>query len=145
MNHRINTIESGYKALIEQWNVQGILHKIDEVKYLNNRFEVDILCLCEHWLAKNEIADIRVPGYDLASAYCRSSGRRGCVAIYTKSGRVGVEVPDLVEPSIEGTCEIAAIYIQEFVTVGDGFFGSNVSPRRTRLVPACTMKTVERP
>ncbi|KAG8252192.1 hypothetical protein J6590_063545 [Homalodisca vitripennis] len=31
------------------------------------------------------------------------------------------------------------------VTIRMDFFGSNVSPRRTRLVPACTMKTVERP
>lgn len=93
--------------------MQGLLNKVDEVNLFNDKFKVDILCVCEHWLAQGEISDIRLHGYNMVSAYCRQSGQRGGVAIYLKSDRVGIEVTYLTELSTQNTCEVAAVHIDE--------------------------------
>ncbi|KAG8304078.1 hypothetical protein J6590_102910 [Homalodisca vitripennis] len=55
------------------WNVQGLLGKVDEVNLLNLKHTTDVLGICEHWLSFEELKDISIPGFYLASCYCRGS------------------------------------------------------------------------
>lgn len=98
---------------VVHWNMQGILDKIDDLNMLNMKSDSDVCCICEHWLGAGELSDIAVPGYYMASSYCRDSGRRGGVSIFVRSGIVCKELTYLVELSVQHICEVAAISIPE--------------------------------
>lgn len=82
MTGEANSVGSTEFFSVVHWNVQGIVGKLDEIHLLNVKHGTDIFCICEHWLSDEEINDISLPGYYLASSYCRGSGRRGGVDIF---------------------------------------------------------------
>lgn len=81
---------------------------------LISKFNTDIVCICEHWVSRTEIEDIRIDGFILASAFSRSNGVRGGTAIFLKNTLEYNELQYLVELSISHVCEVAAIYVKNY-------------------------------
>lgn len=67
-------------------NVQCLRNKVAEVELLCCTNDVDILCVCEHWLSGNEISHYKnLTSLNLVNYYCRASPwGGGGVAIFVK-------------------------------------------------------------
>lgn len=104
-------------------NVQSLSKKRNLlVKYLE-KFKPYVLVLSEHWLLDSEITVFNLPGYLLATHFCRKA-KNGGVAIFVKNC-INVEVSsieNLKELSVSKVIEIAACKIiisnEIFVIVG---------------------------
>jgi hypothetical protein len=95
---------------VVHWNVQGVIGKEAEMTLLSLKFGVDILCICEHWLSNDELKAVHIPGFYLASSYCRSSRCRGGSAIFIRSGLVSEELCFVVDASVRLVCEVSAVF-----------------------------------
>ncbi|KAG8267572.1 hypothetical protein J6590_048191 [Homalodisca vitripennis] len=94
---------------VVHWNVQGVLHKIDEISLLSNKFGCHVVCICEHWEHRDNLAELVIPGFVLASAYHRPSAKRGGTAVFLKSDLKFKELSFLVNLSVPSVCEVAAV------------------------------------
>lgn len=65
-------------------NVQCIRNKLLELEILIGSHQPDILCVCEHWLSREEIPSLNIPGYNVVASYCRTLNKNGGVAILVK-------------------------------------------------------------
>lgn len=95
---------------VMHWNVQGIHDKIDEILLVNNLLDLDVIGICEHWLNQDNLSDVFIPGFKLASSFCRTAYRGG-TALYLKSNLICEEVNYIINFSVPYVCEIAAILI----------------------------------
>ena len=92
------------------WNLQSLLNKIDIISVLLNQYDVDILCVVEHWLSADELCLIKFSGYVLVDYFCRpKNGMHGGSAIYAKNTLKAVKV-ECSEFSALFTFEICSIY-----------------------------------
>jgi len=98
---------------VSHWNVQGIVGKIEEIYCLSHKFHTDVICICEHWVSRDNLSDCVIPGFKLVSAYHRPTCNRGGTAIFIRSALKSVELTYLVDLSIQSTCEVAAAYIED--------------------------------
>lgn len=65
-------------------NIQGIKNKVPEIIEFLLSFQVDILCLTEHFLKGESCKNLAIPGYELGSIYCREISEKGGSSIYVK-------------------------------------------------------------
>lgn len=66
-------------------NVQSLPNKINALNIFLSENPFDILCVSEHWLDINSLRALKLPYYNLISAYCRETRKdHGGVAIYAK-------------------------------------------------------------
>ena len=70
-----------------QLNIQGLRNKNAILESFldgcHNRFLA--VCICEHWLTTDEIADYSVAKYGLGASFCRSNHIRGGVMILVRN------------------------------------------------------------
>lgn len=113
-----------YNLTLLSWNVQGVLNKIDYISLVSQDNNCNIMCLSEHWLTEAEIADLSVPGFTMASYFCRSKMSRGGCAILVKNCvkfEIYTNLPIVVE---ELTFEVTAILLSELKVVIVSFYRS---------------------
>lgn len=96
------------------WNVQGIVDKVDEIQLITSNRNISVVGICEHWINRNDLATLVLPGFKLASAYVRPSGIKGGTAIFLSEEHEFKELSHLVEMSTATVCEVAAVYICKF-------------------------------
>lgn len=63
-------------------NIAGFLSKKDLLEITlselrNNKKIIDVLCLSETFIQRNNEANIRLKGYSVGSSFCRLNKRRG--------------------------------------------------------------------
>lgn len=72
-----------YKLL--HLNIQCLRNKTEELELCLLEISPDLLCICEHWLKKEEIEVLKLGNYNLATSFSRETYTHGGVAIYAKS------------------------------------------------------------
>ena len=84
-------------------NIQGLIHKVDEVNILLNDNDIDVLCINETWLkSDNDDSEIEIDGYN-AYRLDRQNGKiRGGVLCYVKNTILSKQNDDLYDNDIEG-------------------------------------------
>jgi hypothetical protein len=88
-----------------------VLSKDYAVDILVEQFSPEILCLSEHFLSESELEAFHIPGYSVATGYCRSNMQRGGVCILVADA-LQFQVVDVSSFSLEGLCEFAAIRVE---------------------------------
>lgn len=92
-------------------NVQCLSNKINALEILAHQLDVDILCVCEHWLGQN-FSIYTIEGYRTISTYCRTRYSHGGVCIYAKGNLDLKEDTFFKNTCIEKECEIVGAYSQ---------------------------------
>lgn len=119
--------------------MQCLRNKVDTVSLFADEIKCDILCLCEHWLTKeegplyNNISDLH-----LVSAFYRKDLKNGGVAIYTSS-RLNINVINLDAYCVELDLELAAVEIVDLSMVVVAVYRSPASDfiKFTELFDVC--------
>jgi hypothetical protein len=97
-------------------NINRFSGKINDVELFLDRTNVDILCLTETWL-KSDRMSFNVKNYRVASVFSRVSAMGGGCMLLLKNGFKFKERTDLVGYSVERTCEIASVELQDFLVI----------------------------
>lgn len=66
------------------FNIQGILGKGLDLELLLSIYQVDIICITEHWLKSCEITSFQLSDYVLINNSCRKDFQHGGVCIFSK-------------------------------------------------------------
>lgn len=78
---------------------------------LINDYDIDILCLSEHWVKEHSLKFCNINNLVLANAFCRVNNIRGGVIIYVNSNYEFKKVEHLDKMSQELHCEITSVEI----------------------------------
>ena len=112
------------------WNTQSILNKLDYINSLLEDLNVNILCLTEHWLSKDELFLLKIPGYYLVSFYCRNHGQHGGSAIFVRDNILTRNVSTLCNLSSIYEFEMCCTYIESYNVVCVVFYRA---PNRNKV------------
>jgi exonuclease III len=82
--HFVSKEESSFTRIIFQ-NVQSFNNKIDILESFLEDHPYDVLCLSETWMKYPQAELVRIPGYELATAFCRSEHNGGGTCILLKN------------------------------------------------------------
>ena len=95
-------------------NVCSIRNKIGEIEvFLKSSGDTyDVLCFSEHFMSADETASLSIGDYTLISSFSRKKHTHGGVMIMVRNNIICSPRTDLVEASVEMTCEFAAIEIK---------------------------------
>lgn len=93
------------------WNVQSILNKIDIINLLARQNKCDVFCITEHWLMENDICNLCIPGYQIASQFTRTLKIHGGSLILVKDGIEFILYDKITSYSEELTCEMSAVLL----------------------------------
>lgn len=74
------------KLRIFHLNVQSLPGKIDELLLYLDLIKPDAVCLSEHWCVSDDIMNLNIPNFTLATHYSRSGRLHGGTVIYVHSG-----------------------------------------------------------
>lgn len=109
--------QSGYNACIKRLskakgikvahlNVRSLYHKIEEIRYLARKINVDILCISETWLNdKIKDGEINITGYTIKRGDRKHGRKGGGVCIYIRDTLSYKERHDLTANSqVEAVC-----------------------------------------
>lgn len=97
-------------------NAQSMCNKFAELEIFVNggTKPVDVFCVTEHFLLEDMIEYYSVEGFRIVSYYTRGRRRGGSLVMCRVGvGMQAVSVAGLVELSVSGVCEIAAVDIHE--------------------------------
>lgn len=94
-------------------NLQGgFLSKSFDLELFLENSNVNIICLNEHWLSKDQIFQLnKIPTYKLATYFCRKDGQRGGSCILIKESLNFIERLDLSTSAEENVFEISCLEI----------------------------------
>lgn len=88
-------------------------NKFSELEvFVNDELKLDIFCVTEHFLLDDMIDNYSIENFEIISHFARSTERRGGSLIMCKIGIPAMNVPNLIDLSVEGLCEIAAVDMQ---------------------------------
>lgn len=96
------------------WNVQGIGNKIDVIEHFVHTNDVNVLCIAEHWLNKDEMKMLNTNNFSHINSFCRSNMSKGGCAIFTKYIDNVKTLENVNKLSSEHVCEISTAYF--FIT-----------------------------
>lgn len=94
-------------------NIQGLKNKVSILEsFLSQNTKVHVICLSEHWLAKNEISLSFPYNFYCASAYTRSNHIRGgsCIFLNSKYSSREFNISNFCE---EFNFEACAVFIDD--------------------------------
>lgn len=91
-------------------NIRGLLNKVNQLLLLIDAFDLDVLCVSEHFCTGSDILDLLIPDFVLGSHFSRQMSQRGGVALYLKEGVLFNPV-DLSEYCTEFQAEFCAVEI----------------------------------
>ncbi|KAG5867584.1 hypothetical protein JTB14_033264 [Gonioctena quinquepunctata] len=75
---------SGEPLRIISVNSQSMINKINRIEVVLGRDKPDIFCVSESWYVKESLDSVKLNGYVIADAYCRSLKLHGGTIIFTK-------------------------------------------------------------
>ena len=94
-------IRKGLK--IAHLNIQGLIHKVDEVNLLLNDNDIDVFCINETWLSNdNDDSEIEIDGYCTYRLDRQNGKKRGGVLCYVKNSILSKQNNDLHDDDVEG-------------------------------------------
>ena len=93
------------------------MSKFDEIDSLILNFNLDVLCITEHWLNCTMLPTFLYPGFTTANIFCRTNMSRGGVAILLNNILEFQSLEFLTKLSTESICEISAIAIKKYALV----------------------------
>nr|CAI5817521.1 unnamed protein product [Callosobruchus analis] len=97
--------------LIHQ-NLQSIGNSVEKIEnFLYEHPECRFICATEHWKSEEELMQIGILDFNLASYFCREHGKHGGSAIFCKSGIIFKSLTNIVSLSILGEFECSAVQI----------------------------------
>lgn len=88
-------------------NVQGLQNKLDEIEILLTRYDLDILCVSEHWFLHSDIKNICLPGYKLISHCSRTEHIHGGSLILSKNNLLVTDIVSINKQSIHCNIEVS--------------------------------------
>ena len=94
-------------------NVQSLTNKIEAIEILAHEYKLDVLCVVEHWLNKDNQNIYNI----MASTYVRSASIHGGVCIFVQSLTKYKEIAAIRDKSIEKECEMTGIYMTSKKTI----------------------------
>jgi nicotinamide mononucleotide adenylyltransferase len=97
-------------------NINRFSGKIIDIELFLDKTNVDILCLTETWLKPDKMS-FNVENYRVASVFNRVSAMGGGCMLLIKNGFKFKERKDLVGCSVERTCEIASVELEDFLII----------------------------
>lgn len=106
-------------SIIHQ-NIQSLGNSVDQLQhFLQHQEDCKILCLSEHWKTEEQLKQLPIQTFQLASAQCRGEGSHGGVAVYVNETIRCTARKKLNELSIIGTfeCAVAECFLGETVIV----------------------------
>lgn len=86
-----------------------MLNKLDQIEILLINSKIDIMCITEHWICKNNVSNIKIPNYNIVSYFSRVNHIHGGSLIMVNSKFKTNEIPLIKQLSVEGHIEICAI------------------------------------
>lgn len=91
-------------------NAQSICNKFSELEvFISDELKtVDVFCVTEHFLVEDMLDCYEIKGYRMASSFTRGN-RRGGSLIMCRDGVTYEGLSNLLELSVEGVCEVAAV------------------------------------
>lgn len=94
-----------------------MIPKLNQLSLITSEYDIDILCVTEHWLTEQQIGSFNVPNYDIISSYERSVFKHGGVLIAVKNKWKASEIEIIKQLSIEKIFETTAIFIPNMNSV----------------------------
>lgn len=98
-------------------NMQGLTGKELELSLFMENYDVQVLCLTEHWLKEHEVAFINDDFYTVQSAFVRKSAIRGGSLILVSNKLKCKQRLDLVNLSIERTIELSCVELERYLVI----------------------------
>lgn len=74
----------GENLIVMHFNIQGLGNKLDSLSITLDEEQVDILCVSEHWLRKEELNMANIDNFKLITYYARKNMDRGGVCIFAR-------------------------------------------------------------
>jgi len=100
------------KLMVLHQNIWGIINKIDEFLNFLPSNASQVICLTEHHMKTEEIANVNLEQYTLGTAFCRQTYKQGGVCIYI-SKNISFNAINLDQYIKEKDLEICALKICE--------------------------------
>lgn len=94
-------------------NIQSLRNKTLELEHLLLNLNIDVVCLCEHWLDEKIQKFCGLQPYKLAYSFCRKHFEHGGVSIYTRENYHTKPIHQINTLTQEMLIEIAAVYIHK--------------------------------
>ncbi|KAK9679378.1 hypothetical protein QE152_g40080 [Popillia japonica] len=94
-------------------NIQCLRNKLDGLEAVLCEHNIDVLCLCEHWLSLDEAQSLGLRNYNLAVKFCRIQSENGGVCILVKNIINYKEIDRLDNFSSELELEVCGIHLYE--------------------------------
>lgn len=95
------------------YNVQSITNKIEAVEVVAALFNVDILCITEHWMKEYNADCFNINNFKMANCYVRTHLKHGGVCIYVKKD-IKCNTVDYLHPlCLEQVCEMTAVHLPD--------------------------------
>lgn len=96
-------------------NVQGLPNKINDIElFLENFKNVDVICITEHWLKPLQYNSISLPGYTIATCFCRTSHIRGGALVFVRNNVNFTVFETHLELCAELLFECCAVRLDEY-------------------------------
>lgn len=97
-------------------NTQSIRNKIDALESYICDKKLQIICACEHFMTPEEAATLIIPGFVMATSFCRKSKKRGGSLILVSNELKSdfTELTRVINLSIEPVIEISAITLNDY-------------------------------
>ena len=105
--------EDKQRFTIYHQNIQGLKYKVNELMLSLSHEMPHLICLTEHHLKSNEVANTNITNYNRGADYCRTTLKCGGVCIYVH-GTVKFSNINLYKYCREQDLEIAAIKLKIF-------------------------------
>ncbi|CAK1593695.1 unnamed protein product [Parnassius mnemosyne] len=102
------TVLNGLNILHQ--NIQGIRSKLNQIEVLLTMENIDIMCISETFLKKQDVNFLQIPGYKVADSYCRNESRGG---VYVKNSMDFITLPCINQLSIDKYLECCGILLPE--------------------------------
>nr|CAI5827938.1 unnamed protein product [Callosobruchus analis] len=100
---------NNYYCIIHQ-NVQSLGNSVDKINLVLQEHPLcKVLCVTEHWKSEEQLQQIGIQGFKLASSFCREEGHHGGAAVYVEKNVMFQENRNLNKISVIGEFECAVV------------------------------------
>lgn len=76
-------------------NIQCLRNKIEEVEEMTAKENIDVLCLTEHWLSREEVLFCKINDLKLISSYSWETAIHGGCSVFATNAMEFQERPEL--------------------------------------------------
>lgn len=111
------TTEKPHMLNVVHQNMQGLSGKELELSLFMENYDVQVLCLTEHWLKEHEVEFINDEHFTVKSAFVRKSAIRGGSLVLVSNKLKCKQRLDLVNLSIERTVELSCVELERYIVI----------------------------